>query len=137
MTVSSHAENQTTTMANYIEIPIIDAFLTFVENNTNYQDNVKVMLSGILTYYFPANMGYSVAPKQNRRNNKLSHFLISRLQHRFSGDRDIVDHALVQAKRRMDTPEESLKQLTEALEDSNTEHGRCWAILAVDVHLEF
>ncbi|KAJ5964493.1 uncharacterized protein N7479_004369 [Penicillium vulpinum] len=129
-------ENQKTITHNYIDIPIIDIFVEFVENNSNYENSVKSMLSGILTYYFPANMGYVVGPKPNR-NNKHFHFLISRLQRHFSGDQGIFDFALVKAKRPTDTSEESLEQLTEALEDSNTEHGRFWAILAVDKHLEF
>ncbi|KXG53809.1 uncharacterized protein PGRI_008590 [Penicillium griseofulvum] len=138
MTVSASdlPENNTATLAKYVDIPIIDAFVTCVENNTNYENSIKAMLNGILAHYFPIDMGYAVAPKQNR-DNKLSHFLVCRLRCRFSEDRGIVDHALIKAKGRLDTLEESVEQLTEALENSNTDNGQCWAILAIDAHLIF
>ncbi|KAJ5447984.1 hypothetical protein N7445_002805 [Penicillium cf. griseofulvum] len=136
VSVSNLPENHNATLVKYIDVPIIDAFVTLVDYDTNYENSIKAMLNGILAHYFPTGMGYAVAPKQNL-DNKSSHFLVCRLQRHFSEDRSIVDHALVKAKRRLDTLEESVEQLTEALENSNTEHGQCWAILAVDASLIF
>lgn len=67
----------------------------------------------------------------------VSNFLISRLQCHFLGDRGIVDHTLVKAKRRTDILEELLELFTGVFENSNSEHGQCWAILPVDAHLGF
>ncbi|OQD68837.1 hypothetical protein PENDEC_c030G01842 [Penicillium decumbens] len=123
-------------MAKYISVPIINEFITFVENDSDYEDNVKAMLSGTLSYCFPAVMGYGLAPKQNR-NNSYPVFIFYRLQHRFPGDWGVVDHALIEAKRSSDSLQESIDQLTNALEGSNTEHGRCWAILEIGVNISF
>ncbi|KAL1847789.1 hypothetical protein Plec18167_002521 [Paecilomyces lecythidis] len=115
-------------MAVYLSLPILDEVVRFAENDSTYEDSVKAMASAILNYYFPATSGYTVAPEQNR-NNHFPDFIILRIQRRFPGDRGVVDHTLAEAKRNSDPLEASLDQLQGALDEANTEFGRCWALM--------
>lgn len=115
-------------MAVYLSIPILDELVRFVENDSTYEDAVKAMASGILSYYFPPTNGYTVAPEQNRNDN-YADFIILRIQRRFPGDRGVIDHTVAEAKRTSDPLGASLEQLENALEHANTEFKRCWAIM--------
>ncbi|RDL41228.1 Uncharacterized protein BP5553_01207 [Venustampulla echinocandica] len=121
---------------SYISIPILDELVAFVENGSVYEDAVKSMGSGILNYYFPAINGYSVGPEQNR-NNFYPDSIIFRIQRRWAGDRGLVDHTLAEATKAADALEPSLAQLTTALENAITEHGRCWAVLFHGCEIRF
>ncbi|OJD12508.1 hypothetical protein ACJ73_09340 [Blastomyces percursus] len=114
-------------MANYISLPILDELVRFAEHDSEYEDSAKAMASGVLNYYFPATNGFTVAPEQNRNDH--SDFIILRIQRRFPGDRGVVDHTLAEAKKTADSVQAALEQLENALENANTEFGRCWAIL--------
>lgn len=115
-------------MAVYLAIPILDELVRFAEIDSTYEDSVKAMASGIFSYYFPVANGYTIAPEQNRGNN-YADFVILRTQRRFPGDRSVVEHTVAEAKRQLDAVSASLDQLHNAIEHSNTEFGRCWAIL--------
>lgn len=115
-------------MENYISIPILAEFVRFAEQDSKYEDAIKAMSSSILNHYFPPSTGYSVVSEQNR-NNHYADYIVLRIQLRFPGDRGIVDHTVVEAKKQTDPLHASLEQLENALENSNTEFGRCWALL--------
>lgn len=125
-------------MANYIyiSIPIIDELVLFAEQDSEYEDAVKAMSSSILVHYFPPLSGFSVVSEQNR-NNHYADYIVLRIQRRFPGDRGIVDHTVVEAKKQIDPLDASLEQLENALENSNTEFGRCWALLIRGVEFMF
>ncbi|KGO77092.1 hypothetical protein PITC_024480 [Penicillium italicum] len=115
---------------------ILSELVQFVENDSTREDSVKAMASGILNNYFPVANGYTVASKQNRNNN-LADFIILRIQRRFPGDRVIVDHIFVEAKRASEKLQASLEQLENALEHANTQFGRCWAIIIHGTDFKF
>ncbi|GLA30358.1 hypothetical protein M752DRAFT_279533 [Aspergillus phoenicis ATCC 13157] len=115
-------------MAIYLSQPIIDEVVRFVEEDSRYEDSVKAMAAGILTYYFPIANGFLVVPEQNR-GDQFPDFIIFRIQRRFPGDRSVVDHTVTEAKKSDDSIPASLEQLQNALEHSNTGFRRCWAIL--------
>lgn len=123
-------------MAVYLSLPILDELVRFVEDDSTYEDSVKAMASGILNYYFPAANGYTVAPEQNRDHN-YADFIILRIQRRFPGDRGVIDHTFVEAKRASDGLQASLEQLENALEHANTQFGRCWAIMSHGINFKF
>ncbi|KAE8154315.1 hypothetical protein BDV25DRAFT_136008 [Aspergillus avenaceus] len=114
--------------APYISIPIIDEFVRFVEEDSQYEDSVKAMALTILSHYFQAMSGYSVI-SEAYRNNGIPDFVIVRIQRRFPGDRSIVDHTMVEAKKTTDSLNESMEQLEGYLENANTEFGRCYGLL--------
>lgn len=115
-------------MAIYLSLPILDELVRLVENNSTYERRVKAMASGILNYYFPAANGWTVAPEQNW-NDKYADFIILRIQRRFREDRGVINHIVAEAKRTSDVLQASLEQLETAVEHTNTEFGRCWAIM--------
>lgn len=123
-------------MANYISILILDELVHFAEQDSKYEDAVKAMSSSILNHYFPPLNGFSVVSEQNR-NNHYADYIVLRVQRRFPGDRGIVDHSVVEAKKQTDALDASLEQLENALEHSNTEFGRCWAMLIRGVEFMF
>lgn len=123
-------------MANYISIPMLDELVHFAEQDSKYEDAVKAMSSSILVHYFPPLKGFSVVSEQNR-NNHYADYIVLRIQRRFPGDRGIVDHTVVEAKKQTDPLDGSLEQLENALENSNTEFGRCWALLIRGVEFMF
>lgn len=123
-------------MANYISIPILDELVRFAEQDSRYEDAVKAMSSSILVHYFPPLNGFSVVSEHNR-NNHYADYIVLRIQRRFPGDRGIVDHTVVEAKKQTDPLDGSLEQLENALENSNTEFGRCWALLIRGVEFMF
>ena len=123
-------------MANYISIPILDELVHFAEQDSKYEDAVKAMSSSILVHYFPPLKGFSVVSEQNR-NNHYADYIVLRIQRRFPGDRGIVDHTVVEAKKQTDPLDGSLEQLENALENSNNEFGRCWALLIRGVEFMF
>ena len=86
-------------MANYISIPILDELVHFAEQDSKYEDAVKAMSSSILVHYFPPLKGFSVVSEQNR-NNHYADYIVLRIQRRFPGDRGIVDHTVVEAKKK-------------------------------------
>lgn len=94
------------------------------------------MSSSILVHYFPPLNGFSVVSVQNR-NDHYADYIVLRIQRRFPGDRGIVDHTVVEAKNQTDPLDGSLEQLENALENSNTEFGRCWALLIRGVEFMF
>lgn len=122
-------------MADYIYVPIIDELITLVEHDSEYDNNVKAMLSTTLSHCFPIALGFALAPKHE--NGIFSHFILYRLRRHVPGDRRVIKHAFIQAKRRADTLDESLGQLLNALETANTENKRCWAILAIGTEISF
>lgn len=123
-------------MANYLSIPILDELVCFAEQDSEYEDAVKAMLSSILVHYFPPLDGFSVVSKQNRNNHYVD-YIVLRMQHQFPGDRGIIDHTVVEVKKQTGPLDTSLKQLENALENSNTEFGRCWALLIRGVEFMF
>lgn len=123
-------------MANYISVPILDELVRFAEQDSRYEDAVKASSSSILAHNFSPLNSFVVAPKQNR-NNHYTDFIVLRIQRRFPGDREIVDHTVVKVKRQADSLDESLKELENVLENSNTEFGCCWALLIRGVEFMF
>ncbi|EEH11157.1 predicted protein [Histoplasma capsulatum G186AR] len=123
-------------MANYLSLPILHELVQFAEEDALYEDSIKAMASGILNYYFPATNGFTVAPEQNRQGN-IADFIILRIQRRFPGDRGVVDHTVAEAKRDTDSITAALEQLENALEQANTEFGRCWAMLIHGCNFQF
>lgn len=113
-------------MAVYLSFPVVDQLLWFVENDSMYEDAVKAMVSGILNYYFPITSGHIVAPEQYRDHN-VTDFIVLRITRCFPGDEGVIDHTLAEARRSSDPIAASLHQLENALEQANTEFGRCWA----------
>lgn len=87
-------------MANYIyiSIPIIDELVLFAEQVSEYEDAVKAISSSILVHYFPPLSGFSVVSEQNW-NNHYANYIVLRIQCWFPGDRGIVDHTVVEAKK--------------------------------------
>ena len=113
-------------MASYISISILNEAIRFVENG--FEDSVKAMASGVFNYYFTAADDFLVAHEQNRNDN-FSDFLILRIRRRSPGDRGVVvDHTVAEATKAEDPLDTSMRQLETALEQANTEFGRCWAI---------
>lgn len=123
-------------MAVYLSQPILDELVQFVENDPTYEDSVKAMASGILSYYFSAANGYAVAPGRNRNNNFVDFFIL-RIQSRFPGERGLIDHTVAGAKRASDQLQASLESLENALEHANTQFGRCWAIMIDGIDFKF
>lgn len=77
-------------MISYLSIPILDLFITFVDEESDYVNNVKALLSSIFSHCFPLTMGYAVAP---RKNCDYSDSLIYGFRILFGGDRGFVDQA--------------------------------------------
>lgn len=123
-------------MASYLSIDILEEHLRFVEEDSRYEDAVKAMTPGILTYYFTPTAGFLVAPEQNRNDN-YADFIIIRIQRRFRGDRGLVDHCVVEAKKESDNVDAAMDQLVNALDHANTQYGRCWAMLVVGPRFHF
>ncbi|PYI04675.1 hypothetical protein BO78DRAFT_167373 [Aspergillus sclerotiicarbonarius CBS 121057] len=115
-------------MALYLSFPVLDELVRFVEEDSRYEDSVKAMTSGIPNYYFPVANGFAVVPEQNR-NGRYPDLIVLKIQRRFPGDRSMIDHTFAEAKKMADDIPASLDQLQSALEGSNTEFRRCWALL--------
>lgn len=115
-------------MAAYLSLPAFQELIEFVENDSMYEDSVKALANSMLSYYFPVVNGWIIAPEQNR-NNSFADFIVLRVQRRYPGDRSVVDHTVAEAKKKADDLGAAMDQLENALEQSNTEFGRCWAIL--------
>lgn len=90
----------------------------------------------MLSYYFPLVNGWIVAPEPNR-NNTFADFIVLRVQRRYPGDRSVVDHTVAEAKKKEDDLGAAMDQLENAPEQSNTEFGRCWAIMFHGLDLLF
>ncbi|KAL3473824.1 hypothetical protein BJX99DRAFT_260940 [Aspergillus californicus] len=117
-------------MAIYLSLEMADELVKFAENDSIYEDAVKAMASAILNHYSLLSDGFSVSPEQNRINNCPDFILrILRIQRRFSGDRSVVDHTVAEATSSTDNLDEAMDQLGNALENANTEFGRCWALM--------
>lgn len=115
-------------MAAYLSLPAFQELIEFVENDSVYEDSVKALANSMLSYYFPLVNGWIIAPEQNR-NNSFADFIVLRVQRRFPGDRSVIDHTVAEAKKKTDDVAAAMDQLEYALEQSNTEFGRCWAVL--------
>ena len=123
-------------MAAYLSLPAFQELIEFVENDSMYEDSVKALANAMLTYYFPIVNGWIVAPEQNR-NNTFTDFIVLRVQRRYAGDRSVVDHTVAEAKKTTDDIGAAMDQLENALEQSNTEFGRCWAIIFHGLNILF
>ncbi|KAJ6014889.1 hypothetical protein N7540_009480 [Penicillium herquei] len=115
-------------MDSYLSFPIIDAFITFVDEKSDFENNLKALLNSLLNHEFPLTMGYGTAALL-RRKASYPDFKVFHLQSLSLSDRGIVDHVLVEAKHPDERLEDTISQLITALESANTEHGRCWAIM--------
>lgn len=122
-------------MSVYLSVPILAEVVRSVEDESTYEA-VKAMASGILSYYFPPVNGYTVTLEHNR-NDHSEYMAIFRIQRRFPGDRSTVDHTFVEVKDPRDPAEQSLDPLRGALEQSNTEFGRCWAMIIQKTNFKF
>ncbi|KAJ5338642.1 hypothetical protein N7452_005370 [Penicillium brevicompactum] len=122
-------------MESYLSLPIIDQSIAFLDETSSYEDNMKALIF-VLNHEFPLTMGYGVAPKQND-NTSHPDFVVYRLQRRSTRDRGLFDHTLAQAKRSDGSLEDTISQLVTALESAYSEHGRCWAIMAIGTTLHF
>lgn len=122
-------------MAVYLSVPILDEVVRSVEDDSTYEA-VKAMASGILSYYFPPVNGYVVA-LEHKRNDHSEDMTIFRIQRRFPGDRSTVDHTFVEVRGPTDSADKSLDPLRGALEQSNTEFGRCWAMIIHKTNFKF
>ncbi|OAX79336.1 hypothetical protein ACJ72_06343 [Emergomyces africanus] len=123
-------------MANYLSLPILDELVRFVEEDALHEDSIKAMVSGILNYYFPAINGFTVISKKNRPRN-ITDFIILQIQQLFPGDCSVVDHTVAEAKKDTDSITAALEQFENALEQANTEFGRCWAMLIHGCNFHF
>ncbi|KAJ5933867.1 hypothetical protein N7454_006196 [Penicillium verhagenii] len=129
-------------MDNYSSIPIINEFITRVsdDDHSNYENNVKAMLSGVLTHEFPLSMGYVLVPGQNRNASYpgfTGYHKPCKIQRYFPEDRGFVDHLLVEVMGSDESLADATDQLLKALEIANTQHGRCWAIIGIGPTVEF
>ncbi|KAJ5621359.1 hypothetical protein N7528_006142 [Penicillium herquei] len=115
-------------MESYSSIPIIDAFVTSVDEKSDFENNVKALLNSVLNHEFPLTMGYGTTALL-RRKTSYPDFKVFRLR-RPASDRGVVDHVLVQTKRPDERLEDTRAQLITALESADTEDDRCWAIVA-------
>ncbi|KAJ5921340.1 hypothetical protein N7466_009666 [Penicillium verhagenii] len=129
-------------MDSYLSIPIINEFITrvSVDDQSNYENNVKAMLSGVLSHEFPLSMGYVLVPGQNRNASYpgfTGYHKPWKIQRHVPGDREFVDHLLVEVMGPDELLADTTDQLLTALESANTQHGRCWAIIAIGPTIEF
>ncbi|KFZ10282.1 hypothetical protein V502_08222 [Pseudogymnoascus sp. VKM F-4520 (FW-2644)] len=122
-------------MSVYLSVPILDEVVRSVEDDPT-SEAVKAMASGILSYYFPPVNGYVVALEHNR-NDYIEDLIIFRIRRRFPGERITVDHTFVEVKGPTDPAEQSLDPLRGALDQSNTEFGRCWAMIIQKTNFKF
>lgn len=123
-------------MAAYLSLPAFQEVIEFVENDSVYEDSVKTLANSMLSYYFPIVNGWIIAPEQNR-NDSFADFIVLRVQRRYPGDRSVVDHTVAEAKKNKDDLSAAMDQLENALEQSNTEFGRCWAMIFHGLNLLF
>lgn len=124
-------------MTLYSSLPILEELICRVEDDTDHHGNwIKAIADGILAYHFTAVNGFvTVAPAQPQ-NEDYADFIIRRIQRHSLGDRGLVDHAVAGATKK-GSSDASLHQLEKALGQSNTESGRCWALMIHGTRFSF
>lgn len=120
--------NTTATMINYLSLHAIRALITGIENDPDNTSEVKGLMNTILVYYFHGDLGFVVEPQIQINDGR---GLLFRVRRWYPGREDSVVRAWVKAEIPTDRAQESMDELTDAIEKSNIASGRCWAILAV------
>ncbi|RAH52002.1 hypothetical protein BO85DRAFT_211192 [Aspergillus piperis CBS 112811] len=116
-------------MAEYLTMPILNELIRRVEEDPRNEDVEKAMTSGILSYYFPIDQGFIVAPTST--SSKCSsgfEFIIRQFQPSPSKDRMIVDHAVVRSEVD-DSLQSCINRLRHSIQHRISGVESCWAIL--------
>lgn len=124
----SALSQRTSKMTNYLSFPIVDEVVRFVEDS-NSENYVKAMASGIFNYYFTATNDFLITPGRKRNDRYTADFTIFRILRLLPGRRGTIDHMVAAVKTAEDALDDCLDHLETALGEANTEFGRCWATL--------
>ncbi|PYH38906.1 uncharacterized protein BO87DRAFT_412677 [Aspergillus neoniger CBS 115656] len=116
-------------MAEYLTMPILNELIRRVEEDPRNEDAVKAMTPGVLSYYFPINEGFIVAPIST--GSKCStgfEYLIRRIQPHSSEGRKIVDHVVVRSEVD-DSLQGCINRLRHSIQHRIPGVESCWAVL--------
>lgn len=121
-------------MINYLSLHACNMLITDVENDPSDTGNVETLMLNFLNYYFHPTMNFGVLPQIHLNDDRGMLFKVKRW---FPDREDPVIRAWVKAEIPSDRVQESMDQLTNAIESSDAVHGQCWAILAVGTDFSF
>ncbi|PLB54978.1 hypothetical protein P170DRAFT_505611 [Aspergillus steynii IBT 23096] len=115
-------------MIIYSSLPLFDVLLERAETDTPDGNWTKGLAMTMLQHYFPVADNWRTVYELNS-NHRTADFRILRLQRFRLDDRKMVNHTVALAKKDGGDLDAALKQLEDALERTNIESGRCWAML--------
>lgn len=122
-------------MTLYLSVEILEEFVIHVEKSKD-ENAIKTMTFGILSHYFSPTGGYAVAFGP-RREGHYTDFVILRMPPLPPAERGIFDHCVVKARCESVDVQTALAELESDGGLTNTEHGRCWALLIVGARFSF
>ncbi|OQE16911.1 hypothetical protein PENFLA_c026G01386 [Penicillium flavigenum] len=110
-------------MTNYLSLPAIAEFINAYEDKPT-AENVKIMVSGILTYAFDSNDGWVLKWQEDQENNQSNCFIV-----RVVGE-DRSLHTIVKVIHDKFAPiQDDWDQSVPRLLSAPLPNERCWAIL--------
>ncbi|KAJ6178499.1 hypothetical protein N7519_008960 [Penicillium mononematosum] len=108
---------------NYLSLPAIAEFINAYEDKPT-AENVKIMVSGILTYAFDSNDGWVLKWQEDEENNQSNCFIV-----RVAGE-DRSLHTIVKVIHDKSAPiQDDWDQSVPRLLSAPLPNERCWAIL--------
>ncbi|KZF20328.1 hypothetical protein L228DRAFT_250004 [Xylona heveae TC161] len=118
----------------YPSHPTVNAAINQVDNESP-EYLTKALGTALLSYYFPLDDGFLIAPEQSRGDNRPD-LLVLKLIRQTGGFRD---HAFVECKKSTDPWLASMEQLSNAAADhiNASPFDRCFAILILGYEIKF
>jgi hypothetical protein len=115
-------------MANYLSIPILDALIRSVEEDSPSESGVISIASAVLSHLFQPANGFTMVAGQHR-DNTVADVVILRVQRLVPGHSAVVDHTVVEVKRGPESIGSATEQMETIMKGAITEFGRCWAVI--------
>ncbi|KAI9042009.1 uncharacterized protein KD926_006346 [Aspergillus affinis] len=121
-------------MAAYLSLDAFQELIDSIVSNPASANPNKALANSLLNFHFPITNGYIIVPEHHSPES-----IILRVQRHqcHSGDRIVIHHTVAKTGQATDDTNASLKQLERALDLSNPDSGRCWALLLHGLELRF